>query len=103
MSREDLAKDVVEVQRMSSRVMSIKMILDRKVCHVVSSCAPQGGRSDEEMAEFWGILDDRIGRMISEENLLIIASDLNGHVAKERNGFEEIMGVYGYGDRNEDG
>jgi len=30
MLREDLAKDVVEVQRMSSRVMSIKMILDRK-------------------------------------------------------------------------
>jgi len=46
MSREDLAKDVVEVQRMSSRVMSIKMILDRNVCHVCT----QGGRSEEEKA-----------------------------------------------------
>jgi len=47
------------------------MILDRNVCHVVSSYAPQGGRSEEEMAEFWGILDDSIAR-IQEENVLII-------------------------------
>jgi len=47
-----------------------------------------------------GILDDSIGR-IPEENLLIIGSDLNGHV--DRNSFEEIMEVYGLGDRNEDG
>jgi len=78
MLREDLAKDIVEIQRMSSRVMSINMMLDRKVCHVVSSYAPQGGRSEEEKAEFWGIQDDSIGR-ISEKDLLIIGGDLNGH------------------------
>jgi len=48
MLREDLAKDVVEVQWLSSRVRSIKMILDRKVCHVVLSYTPQGGRSEEK-------------------------------------------------------
>ena len=47
--KEDLVKDVVEVQRMSSRIMSIKMILGGKVCHVVSSYAPQGGTSEEKV------------------------------------------------------
>jgi len=28
---------------------------------------------------------------------------LNGHVGKDKHGFEEIMKVYGFGDRNEDG
>jgi len=86
---------------MSSRVMSIKMILDRKVCHVVSSYAPQGGRSEEEKAEYWGILDDSIGK-ISEKDLLNKGGDLNGHVGMDRNGFEDKMGVYGFGDRNDD-
>jgi len=86
---------------MSSRVMSITMILDRKVCHVVSAYAPQGERSEAEKAEFWCILDDCIGR-ISEEDLFIIGGDLNGHVVKDRNGFEEIMRVYGFWDRNEE-
>jgi len=61
---------------MSSRVIRIKKILDRKVCHVVSAYAPQGGRSEEENAEFWGTLDDRIGR-ISEENLLKVQNSTN--------------------------
>jgi len=37
MLREDLVKDVVEVQTMSSRVISTKMILHTKIRHVVSS------------------------------------------------------------------
>jgi len=49
----------------------------------------EGGQ--EEKAEFWGILDDSIG-IIPEENLLTIGGDLNGHVGKDRNGFEEIVG-----------
>ena len=86
---------------MSSRIMSIKMILGGKVCHVVSSYATQGGRSEEEKVEFWGILDDSIGR-IPEENLLVIGGDLNGHVGKDRKGWEEIMGFDGFGERDED-
>jgi len=64
MLRKDLVKDEVEVQSISSRLMSIKMILGGKVCHVVSSYAPQGGMPKEEKAEFWGVLDDSIGRIL---------------------------------------
>ena len=34
---------------------------------------------------------------------LIIGGDLNGHVGKERGGYEEVMGIYGFGDRNREG
>jgi len=34
---------------------------------------------------------------------LIIGGDLNGHVGKDRNGFEEILGVYGFWNINKDG
>jgi len=46
--RQDLAKDVVEVERMSLRVMRIKKILDRKVCHILCTTRT----SEEEKAEF---------------------------------------------------
>jgi len=52
MLRKDLVKDVVEVQRMSSRVKNIQMTLGGKVCQVVSSYAPQGRRSEEEKKDF---------------------------------------------------
>jgi len=72
----------VEVQRMSSRLMSIKMILGGKVCHVVSSYAPQGGITKEEKAEFWGLLDDSIRRIRQDDlGLLIKSCDLK--VCKE--------------------
>jgi len=37
--------------------------------------------------------------MISEEDLLIIGGDLNGHVGKDRKGFEEIMGLWIWGQK----
>jgi len=75
MLREDLAKDVVEVQRMSSRVMSITMILDRKVCHVVSFYAPQRGRSEEEKAEFWEYWMTALGGFLFSSSFLNNAFD----------------------------
>jgi len=35
---------------------------------------------------------------IPEYNLFIIGGDLNGHLGKDIHDFEEILGVYGFGD-----
>ena len=100
--REDLVQDVMEIQRLTTRIMSIKMLVGRKILQVFSVYAPQGGRPQEEKEEFWELLDDSVGK-IAEDDLLIIGGDLNGHVGTVRDGFEEIMGIYGYGERNTDG
>ena len=34
---------------------------------------------------------------------IIIGGDLNGHIGANRDGFAEVMGPYGYGNRNREG
>ena len=41
------------------------------------------------------MMDDSIGN-IPENEILVIGGDLNGHVCRDRNGFED-MGIDGYG------
>ena len=62
----------------------------------------QAGRPDEEKEEFWGLLDDTVSAIPALEGL-IIGGDLNGQVGTERGGYEEVMGIYGFGDRNREG
>ena len=70
--------------------------------HVISAYAPQGGKTQEEKEEFWGMMDDSIGN-IPENEILLIGGDLNGHVGRDRNGFEDVMGIDRNGKRNADG
>ena len=102
MVRDDLADDVIEVERSDNRMMKIKMVLGRKLVQIFSIYAPQSGRSVQEKEQFWEKLEDQIGRVPQTEGI-IIGGDVNAHVGRERNGFEEIMGRYGFGDRNEEG
>jgi len=100
--REELEKEIVEVKRISTRIIEIKLILGGNLIHVISAYAPQGGKTQEEKEEFWGMMDDSIGN-IPKNEILVIGGDLNGHVGRDRNGFEDVMGIDGYGERNVDG
>ena len=100
--KEELMNDIVEVKRISARIIKIKLVLEGNLIHVISAYAPQGGKTQEEKEEFWGMMDDSIGN-IPENEILVIGGDLNGHVGRDRNGFEDVMGIDGYGERNADG
>ena len=54
------------------------------------------------MKEFVGQLDDIIGST-PQDNLIVIDVDLKGHIREDRTGFVVIMGIHGYGDKNEGG
>lgn len=69
---------------------------------ILSAHAPQCGRPDDEKESFWEELDDRV-RHVAHSELLLVAGDMNGHVGASRQGFEEIMGPFGFGVRNRDG
>ena len=45
------------------------------------------------------MMDDSIGNILKN----VIGGDLNGHVGRDRNGFEDVMGIDKYGERNVDG
>lgn len=100
--RRDLEEDIVEVERFSPRIMKVRMVMGRRVVHILLVYAPQVGLQDEEKEEFWGMLDDAVTAVPLTEGL-IVGGDLNGHIGTERRGYEEVMGVYSFGDRNREG
>ena len=76
--REELVKEIVEVKRITARIIKIKSVLEGNLMHVISVYAPQGGKTQEEKEELWGMMDDSIGN-IPKNEILVIGGDLNGH------------------------
>ena len=99
--REELAKSVLEVKRVSGRLMAIKLEVKGSILNIVSAHAPQVNNSMEEKNDFWEDLDGLIGSVTKEERIVLNA-DLNGQVGKGNIENEEIMGSYGTGRRNKE-
>ena len=100
--REELAESVLEVKRVSDRLMAMKLEVKRSILNIVSEYAPQVNNSMEEKNDFWKDLDGLIESMSKEERI-VLGADLNGHVGKGNIEDEEIMGRYSAGTRNKEG
>ena len=94
--REELAESVLEVKRVSDRLMAMKLEVNGSMLNIVSAYAPQVNHSMEEKNDFWEDLDGLI-KSISKEERIVLGADLNGHVGEGNIGDEEIMGRYGAG------
>ena len=99
---ENLRDSITAVDRISDRLMSIRIATGTTTAHVISCYAPQPGCAAEERDRFWTQLESHVGTIDANEPLFI-GGDLNGHVGESRNGFDRIHGGYGYGTRNEGG
>ncbi|XP_026016523.1 uncharacterized protein LOC113017592 [Astatotilapia calliptera] len=97
-----LRHNVVEVTRISDRIMSVKIDADPTVLRIISCYAPQTNCPDEEKTEFWRALDDHL-QTISPEEHVAVGGDLNGHVGKGRDGYHRFHGGQGFGTRNDEG
>ena len=102
MLREKLAESVLEVKKVSNRLMAMKLEVNGSILNIVSAYAPQVNNSMEEKNDVWEDLDELIESISSEERIVLCA-DLNGHVGEGNIGDEEIMGRYGTGKRNKEG
>ena len=100
--REELVESVLEVKRVSDRLMTIKLEINRSILNIVSTYATQVNNSIEEKNDFWEDLDGLI-ESISKEERILLGTDLNRHVGKGNLGEEKIMGRYGAGTRNREG
>ena len=100
--KEELAESVLEVKRVSDRLMAMKLEVKRSILNIVSAYAPQVNYSMEEKNDFWEDLDGLI-ESISKEERIVLGADLNGHVGEGNIGDEEIMGRYCAGTRNKEG
>ena len=89
--REKLAESVLQVKRVSVRLMAMKLEVKGFILNIASAYAPQFNNSMEEKNDFWEDLDGLI-ESISKEERIVLDADLNGHVGKGNIGNEEIMG-----------
>ena len=99
---ESLKDCVSTVNRISDRIMGVRMDTKEGYWTVLTVYAPQSGCSETEKDEFYLTLDEAI-RSVPEEDYLTIAGDLNGHVGKDRRGLERVHGGQGIGTKNAEG
>ncbi|XP_042861103.1 craniofacial development protein 2-like [Penaeus japonicus] len=93
---------VLEVRRITDKMMTLKLEIDGVLLNVVSAYAPQVGGGREEKEQFWEKLDEAVA-LIPKEERIITGADFNGHVGKGNRGDERVIGKYGYGARNDEG
>uniref|UniRef100_A0A7I4YVT3 Reverse transcriptase domain-containing protein n=1 Tax=Haemonchus contortus TaxID=6289 RepID=A0A7I4YVT3_HAECO len=99
---DSLKDSVSAVNRVSSRIISVKIDTKEGNWTIISVYAPQAGCPIYEKDEFYLSLDENI-RSVPEGDYLTIAGDLNGHVGSERRGLERVHGGDGVGVRNDEG
>ncbi|XP_047250045.1 craniofacial development protein 2-like [Capsicum annuum] len=96
---KDLRGQVVEVRRVSDRLMTIKIVVGGFTLHVCSVYALQTGLDEEVKASFWEALDEVVRSVPSLENIFI-AGDFNRHIGVLLGGYDDVHGGFGFGDRN---
>ncbi|KAG5618329.1 hypothetical protein H5410_018153 [Solanum commersonii] len=66
---------------------------------VISAYAPQVGLGEEAKKLFYEDLDEVVrGIPITEK--IVIGGDFNGHIGATSNGFDDVHGGFGFGERN---
>ena len=102
MLREELVESVLEVKRVSDKLMAMKLEVNGSILNIVSAYAAQVSNSMEKKNDFWEDLDGLI-ESISKEERIVLGADRNGHVGEGNIGDEEIMRRYSAGTRNKEG
>jgi len=99
---EKWVDSVVSVEWNSERVLVLKMVLGDCLLNVFTVYAPHSGKPDEEKESFWNKVFHLVS-CIPQNEMVVFAADMNGHIGSRNVGYEGTHGGFGYGSRNADG
>ncbi|XP_047264652.1 craniofacial development protein 2-like [Capsicum annuum] len=99
---EEPRGQVVKVKRVNDRLITIKLVIEGFTINVCSVYAPQVGLDGEEKKRFWKVLDEVVRGVPSFEKI-VVAGDFNGLIGVLSEGYGDVHGGYGFGERNEEG
>ena len=85
--REELVESILEVKRVSDRLMAMKLEVKKSILNIISAYAPQVNNSMEEKNDFWKDLDELI-ESVSKQERIVLGADVNGHVGEGNTGDE---------------
>jgi len=94
--------NIVNIKKMSDRIMMIKLVVQKKVWNIICAYAPQTGCVLSERDSFWSDFE-MLMQEIPNDELIVIGSDMNGHVGEVNMGYEECHGGFGFGTMNAEG
>ena len=102
MLAEKWIQKVIHVNRVNDRLMLLKVLVGKRVVTIISTYAPQQGLSDNAKEKFYTDLILHTSK-VDEKEVIILGSNMNGHVGKTTAGYEDAHGGFGYGVRNAEG
>ena len=74
---EKWVENVIEVKKLSERIMLLRISIGMNILNVISGYAPQMGRAIVDKEEFWLTLG-KVVDGIGQEELVVIGGDMNG-------------------------
>ena len=99
---EKWVSNVIEIRRVSERMMLVRVRVGTTILNLVSVYAPQVGKAMEEKEEFYVMLG-KLMKETSVSEVVMVCGDLNGHVGEKSDGYWGVHGGKGFGSRNLEG
>jgi len=90
---------VVNIERQSKRVLIFKIVLDNGLLNFLKVYAPHSGKPEKEKGSFWNEVFHSMSCILQNE-MVVLAGDMNAHVQSSNVGYDGMHGGFGYGDRN---
>ena len=99
---EKRVEKVFDVNRVSDRILLLKLLVGETIITVVSVYAPQCGLDQSTKDAFYDDLQYVMSK-VKDQEFLIPCGDWNGHIGQMAEGFEGVHGGKAYGERNLEG
>jgi len=86
---------VVSVERHSKSVLNLRMVLNNGLLNILTVYAPHWGKLDEEKESFWNEVFHLVS-CIPQNEMVVLAGDMNGHVGSSNVAYDDTHGGFGY-------